>query len=291
MPEIPSGSSVEIKAEDGTKYILTHRGVLYSCTCSEWKLQRIPGVRRTCTHLRQYRGAEEEEKRIDERKKRRNESVLAVQKDANTTPQQGNDLDSTDCPSELPLKYHMRKIQEDQPWLASKNQAHNQGPCVDGEEDDYAQEEPAADCMWSVIIKYDSDINTALQEARQREFKDPAWSKYASIDAAFASGDEKGTGTILDIRTVGEKSGPFITSPLPQDVVMAMFGTSKPTRKMIGNKTLSGISEMLVEKWDFSDRMSVFQSFYIVLYQERSMEGNKLYVPSEILFGGWSDWG
>jgi hypothetical protein len=58
-----------------------------------------------------------------------------------------------------------------------------------------------------------------------------------------------------------------------------MFGTSKPTLQMIGKKTLSKISEMLFEKWDFSDRMSIFQSFYIVLYTERSMGGKKLWVP------------
>lgn len=273
MPEIPNGSSLQIKTEDGTKYVLSRRGALYSCTCPEWKRQQIPGMRRTCTHLRQYRGAEEEEKRIEEREKRRQESVLSLQKKPSITPQLRREPDSTDLPTELPHEYQVRQEQ------------------VDGEETDYDQELSTSDCMWSVIVKYDRDINKALQEARQEEFKNSVWSKYASIDDAIKSGDEKGTGTILDISEVGEKPGPLITSPLSEDAAIAMFGTSKPTRQMIGKETLSKISEMLFEKWDFADRMSVFQSFYIVLYTERSMDGKTLLVPSEILFGGWSDWG
>jgi hypothetical protein len=67
--------------------------------------------------------------------------------------------------------------------------------------------------MWSAIVKYDRDINKALQKARQQEFKNPVSSKYASTDAAIKSGDEKGTGTVLDISKVDEKPGPFITPP------------------------------------------------------------------------------
>lgn len=65
MPDIPSGDFVEIKHEDGIRYFLAYLGGIYSCTCQEWKSQQAPEIRRTCTHLRQYRGEAAEESRIN----------------------------------------------------------------------------------------------------------------------------------------------------------------------------------------------------------------------------------
>ncbi len=65
MPDIASGDFAEIKDEKGGKYFLAHLGGIYSCTCPEWQKQQLPEVRRTCTHLSQYRGESMEQSRID----------------------------------------------------------------------------------------------------------------------------------------------------------------------------------------------------------------------------------
>jgi DNA ligase-1 len=43
---------------------LKNTGGVYSCTCPAWRNQSIGIERRTCKHLRKYRGGEAEAKRI-----------------------------------------------------------------------------------------------------------------------------------------------------------------------------------------------------------------------------------
>ena len=64
MPDLADGQTVEIKGSARLPYILKNLGGVYSCTCPAWRNQSAPIDRRTCKHLRQYRGKEAEEQRL-----------------------------------------------------------------------------------------------------------------------------------------------------------------------------------------------------------------------------------
>lgn len=64
MPEIADGESVEIQGSAAKPYVLTNTGGVYSCTCPAWRNQSVGIERRTCKHLRKYRGDQAEETRL-----------------------------------------------------------------------------------------------------------------------------------------------------------------------------------------------------------------------------------
>ena len=64
MPDIPDGETVEMKGSAAKPYLLKNVGGVYSCNCPAWRNQSMPIERRTCKHLRKYRGEAEEEARI-----------------------------------------------------------------------------------------------------------------------------------------------------------------------------------------------------------------------------------
>ncbi|MBI4821403.1 MAG: DNA ligase [Deltaproteobacteria bacterium] len=64
MPDIDDGDSVEIQGSAALPYVLKNTGGVYSCTCPAWRNQSAPIERRTCKHLRGYRGEAEETLRV-----------------------------------------------------------------------------------------------------------------------------------------------------------------------------------------------------------------------------------
>ena len=64
MPEIADGETVEVKGSAAKPYLLTNTGGVYSCSCPAWRNQSTPIERRTCKHLRMYRGDAAEEERL-----------------------------------------------------------------------------------------------------------------------------------------------------------------------------------------------------------------------------------
>ena len=64
MPDLRDGDSVEMKGSAAKPYILKNVGGVYSCTCPAWRNQSIGIERRTCKHLRKYRGEQAEIERI-----------------------------------------------------------------------------------------------------------------------------------------------------------------------------------------------------------------------------------
>src|SRR3984893_14209401 len=64
MPDLRDGESAEIKGSAAKPYILKNSGGVYSCTCPAWRNQSIGIERRTCKHLRKYRGEQAEADRI-----------------------------------------------------------------------------------------------------------------------------------------------------------------------------------------------------------------------------------
>lgn len=64
MPDIADGESVEMQGSGRLPYVLKNVGGVYSCSCPAWRNQSVGIERRTCKHLRKYRGEEAEQLRI-----------------------------------------------------------------------------------------------------------------------------------------------------------------------------------------------------------------------------------
>ncbi|HEX3659656.1 MAG TPA: DNA ligase [Pirellulales bacterium] len=64
MPDLQDGESVEIQGSARLPYILKNVGGVYSCTCPAWRNQSKPIERRTCKHLRKFRGEQAEQDRV-----------------------------------------------------------------------------------------------------------------------------------------------------------------------------------------------------------------------------------
>ena len=64
MPDLQDGESVEIQGSGSRPYILKNVGGDYSCTCPAWRNQSVGIERRTCKHLRKFRGDAAEEARL-----------------------------------------------------------------------------------------------------------------------------------------------------------------------------------------------------------------------------------
>src|SRR5207253_3041309 len=102
------------------------------------------------------------------------------------------------------------------------------------------------------FVKHENDVDAALQKLRQREFKagrynpvipfldfplgphSPApGARHASIQDALADSDADGTRSILDLAVVSEEPDFGAVAPVPDDVLLASFGTMHPTRQML----------------------------------------------------------
>lgn len=64
MPDIEDGETVEVQGSAKDPYILRNVGGVYSCSCPAWRNQSTAIERRTCKHLRKYRGDEAETERL-----------------------------------------------------------------------------------------------------------------------------------------------------------------------------------------------------------------------------------
>ena len=63
MPEILDGQTAEVHGSARLPYQLKNTGGVYSCNCPAWRNQSLGIERRTCKHLRQYRGEQAEAER------------------------------------------------------------------------------------------------------------------------------------------------------------------------------------------------------------------------------------
>jgi DNA ligase-1 len=64
MPDILDGQTAEMQGSGRTPYIMKNTGGVYSCSCPAWRNQSLPIERRTCKHLKKYRGEQIEMARV-----------------------------------------------------------------------------------------------------------------------------------------------------------------------------------------------------------------------------------
>jgi hypothetical protein len=137
------------------------------------------------------------------------------------------------------------------------------------------------------FVKYQADREKALQELRQQEFQagryNPAVSfpdfpirpsspspgaQHESIEDALEDSDADGTRSILDLDHFSDEPEFCAVTPLSQDVLKELYGTTQPTRAMIE------------KNMDFLDDIERGHGVSIVAYKNGQ--------PDEFFFAGYS---
>ena len=137
------------------------------------------------------------------------------------------------------------------------------------------------------FVKYNPDVDAALQELRNREFEagrynpviwhlsfpigpdSPApGAQHATIQEALEASDADGTRSILDLDHVSDQPDFCAVAPLPPEDLERLFGTEHPTHGMIE------------ENGELFEEMERGQGVYIIAFKDGH--------PDEIFFGGYS---
>ena len=163
--------------------------------------------------------------------------------------------------------------------------------------------------QWTYTTRFQPDINSALQELRQevfargeyhkpweelRKFRADLESKPkdqltdwergwlatppveppdplpATIEELFEHNGESGTHSILDIFGTAEKREPFRAAPVPNDVLLATFGTTRPTHEQL---TCCEESEENEAWQEFLAYLHRWEGFYFVVYKDNQPDG------------------
>ncbi|MDX2213513.1 MAG: hypothetical protein SFY66_09510 [Oculatellaceae cyanobacterium bins.114] len=155
---------------------------------------------------------------------------------------------------------------------------------------------------------YQPDIATTLDTLRQQEFEAgrynpvmpfpfdpelneevktlyPSSDSYPSIEAALEAADADGTRSILDIAQVSEEPALCATCSVSPDLLLSMFGTDKPARKMIEavilqEQALPDADEDFDIYEDFIDTIGRGECRHIICYEDDE--------PVEVFFMGYS---
>lgn len=137
------------------------------------------------------------------------------------------------------------------------------------------------------FVKFNPDVNGALQELREREFRAGRYNpvirhldfpvdadspspgaQHKSIRHALKAADADGTRSILDLDHVSDKPDFGAVCPLPAEELERLFGTQQSTR------------EMILHSDELFEGIERGQGVYIVVYRDGR--------PEEIFFAGYS---
>jgi hypothetical protein len=137
------------------------------------------------------------------------------------------------------------------------------------------------------FVKYQPDVSAALHDLRQREFQAARYNpvvsfpsfpvgphspspgaQHTTIEEALEDSDADGTRSILDLDHISDEPEFCAVTPLDEEVLESLYGTTRPTRSM------------LEANMDFFEDVDRGQGVYVIAYCDGK--------PDEILFAGYS---
>lgn len=135
--------------------------------------------------------------------------------------------------------------------------------------------------FWEYYTPFHQDVATTLEGLRQQEFAAGRYNKShlrpPTIPQAIANTEADGTRSILDMERVALSPEMGAVSPIPQDRLLVIFGTDRPTRQMV-EEALQGVDNEAMD--DEIEGIERGEGRYILLY-----EGDR---PTGIYFCGYS---
>ena len=134
--------------------------------------------------------------------------------------------------------------------------------------------------LWEYCIPYQQDVQQALDDLRQREFKAGRYYRSelnpATINDAIRNADAPGTRSVLDISKVAPRREIETISPAPTAELRRLFDTDKPTREQVERASRDYTNDFA----SFLETYDRDEGVFIVLYKDGE--------PSEIYIAGWS---
>lgn len=137
------------------------------------------------------------------------------------------------------------------------------------------------------FVKYQSDVDAALQQLRQREFEAGRYNpvepfldfpigpespapgpQHESIEEAMEAADADGTRSILDIASISDTRDCSVAAPLRNDELEQYFGTTEPTH------------DMVTDNMEFFEDIERGTCIYITVFKDGK--------PNELFFAGYS---
>jgi hypothetical protein len=138
---------------------------------------------------------------------------------------------------------------------------------------------------YSYFVKYQANVDAALQELREREFQagrynpvmpfppmvgsdSPApGARHRTIREALRASGANGTRSILDLTRVAKQPELGAVCPLADEALLELYGTTRPTREMVEH----GADSEYIERGE---------GIYIIIFRADQ--------PDEIYFAGYS---
>ena len=137
------------------------------------------------------------------------------------------------------------------------------------------------------VVKYRPDVEAALQELREREFRAGRYNpvmpfppfpvtvnaptpgcQHSSMEEAMEDADADGTRSIIDIFHIADEPDFCCATPLSEELMHELFCTAQQTRQMVE------------QNMDFFEELDRGHGVYIVLYKDGK--------PDELFFAGYS---
>lgn len=139
---------------------------------------------------------------------------------------------------------------------------------------------------WDCFIGYQNDLDVALENARQKELQNGKYScscedtpEHDSFEDAMECADADGTCSIIDIDSIsseilkgGREDEPGTAYALSEEQLIKFFGTDKPSRAQVENRSKSAGS--------YFNLLGRGRAIHVTVYQDEK--------PSEIYFAGMS---
>ena len=150
--------------------------------------------------------------------------------------------------------------------------------------------------LWHYFVPHEDDVAAALDRLRAEEFRQGRYERFIpsaedieelpelaeedsqkpdTIEELLSETAESGTSSILDITHISDEPEFGAISPMPAERIREIFGTDKPTRKMVESKIgypeLADDDPVIMEGW---------QGYFFTVY----LDGK----PHELFFVGSS---
>ena len=130
--------------------------------------------------------------------------------------------------------------------------------------------------VWSFVAKWEPDLRAALLRAQQETLSTGSFAQLYKPDGRLETVKDvrdaygaDGSGSVIDILDLAEEPGLEVAGPFEAEVLLDLFGTTRPTRDAV-----------LLKSFEIEGLLGRGEAAYVLLYEGET--------PREIFFCGWT---